>query len=441
MFSVKFTCVVAAFVISLSAVVWMAIGDERRAAERTFDEIEAADGMNAAVLARESALRGFAQTRRMSFLEPYDESMDALADASDRASDLSGGDVGRLAAIATQDQLAERWAASANDAIIRIRNGRPVSYESALARSALIARFSEANDELRTLIRARGDAAHRTALMRVVLLIVLLSAAFATASVLIARGVRRRDAERRDVAERYYTSQREFAETLQVTSSEVEAHALVKRHLERSLPQTQVAVLNRNNSQNRLEATTPLPDTSPIARALADASPGSCVAIRLGRTHARSDAAEPLLACSICSDLPRSTCVPSLVGGEVIGSVLVSHDEALDRSHLNRIEESVGQAAPVLANLRNLAVAEIRASTDVLTGLPNTRALRESLIRMLAQAARSELPFSAVLCDLDHFKQINDVYGHDRGDEALASCSAALRAGLRASDLAGRYGG
>ena len=60
---------------------------------------------------------------------------------------------------------------------------------------------------------------------------------------------------------------------------------------------------------------------------------------------------------------------------------------------------------------------------------------------MIAQSARSEQPLAAILCDLDHFKQINDVYGHDKGDEALAAASGALRVGLRESDLAGRYGG
>jgi len=51
------------------------------------------------------------------------------------------------------------------------------------------------------------------------------------------------------------------------------------------------------------------------------------------------------------------------------------------------------------------------------------------------------MPLSAILCDLDHFKQINDVYGHDKGDEALAAAAAMLRSGLRESDIAGRYGG
>jgi diguanylate cyclase (GGDEF)-like protein len=73
--------------------------------------------------------------------------------------------------------------------------------------------------------------------------------------------------------------------------------------------------------------------------------------------------------------------------------------------------------------------------------MPNSRAARDTLKRMVAQAARSESPLAAVLLDLDHFKQINDTYGHGAGDDVLASVGAALTAGVRTSDFAGRYGG
>jgi diguanylate cyclase (GGDEF)-like protein len=101
----------------------------------------------------------------------------------------------------------------------------------------------------------------------------------------------------------------------------------------------------------------------------------------------------------------------------------------------------VTQAAPVLANLRNLATAEIRAATDALTGLPNNRAVQDTVKRMVAQAARSVAPLSEALLDLDHFKRINDAYGHGRGDEVLAAVAATLRSSIRDSDFVGRYGG
>ena len=94
--------------------------------------------MLAAILARESALRGYGQARRASFLEPYDEASATFAAAADQARVLAKGRLDELAAIAEQQRLAERWAGSANDAIIRLRNRRPVSGESALVRSDLI---------------------------------------------------------------------------------------------------------------------------------------------------------------------------------------------------------------------------------------------------------------------------------------------------------------
>ena len=437
----RFSAVLVVFVTSVAGVAWTTASAERRIGAREFEERQAAEAMLDALLARESALRGYSESGGEGFLQPYDEATASLAAAADRARNHARRGGEKAAAIAEQERLAERWAGIANDAIIRIRNGRPIPAESTATRASLVERFERANDDLLELIADESAEAHRGAVRRAVLLIVLLSAGFAaTGAFLLVRMRRREERRQRDEAF-YYASQREFAETLQVTENEGEAHALLKRHLERSLDAAEIVVLNRNNSQNRLEAATPVDPASRLARTLVDSSPGSCLAIRLGRAHAQSLDDEPLLTCGLCGGRERTTCVPSLVGGEVIGSVLVAHELPLSPSERSRIDESVSQAAPVLANLRNLAVAEVRAATDALTGLPNARSLRESLVRMVAQAARSKLSLSAVLCDLDHFKQINDVYGHEKGDQALAVASAALRSALRESDLVGRYGG
>ncbi len=236
--------------------------------------------------------------------------------------------------------------------------------------------------------------------------------------------------------------QAEFADTLQLASDEDEAHLLLQRHLERTLAATGAVVLNRNNSADRLEAVTPLPGGSPLAETLRGAEPRSCLAVRSGRTH-RLDGTRPaLLGCPVCGPCPgSSTCVPLTVGGEVIGSVLLSHPVPYGEAEDQRIQESVGQAAPVLANLRNLAVAEIRAATDGLTGLPNKRAVTDAMKRMFAQASQTASPLGLLVLDLDHFKQVNDRLGHPVGDQVLASVGAVLRSVLRARDFAGRNGG
>jgi diguanylate cyclase (GGDEF)-like protein len=239
----------------------------------------------------------------------------------------------------------------------------------------------------------------------------------------------------------------EFADTLQIAGDEEEAHRLLQRHLERTLPGARAVVLNRNNSADRLEAVTPLPAGSPLPGTLRGAEPRSCLAVRSGRVHREGGGRPALLSCPVCAAVPgTSCCVPLTVGGEVIGSVLLSRPAPYPEAPYSEIEEqrigeAVQQAAPVLANLRNLAVAEIRAATDGLTGLPNKRAVTDALKRTFAQAATTQAPLALLLLDLDHFKQVNDQRGHAVGDQVLASVGATLRSVLRTGDFAGRNGG
>ena len=248
--------------------------------------------------------------------------------------------------------------------------------------------------------------------------------------------------ERRAVGAKHAEVQSEFVDTLQVTSREEVAHDLLKRQVERSIAGSSVVVLNRNNSADRLEATTVLLGDSSLKASLTDAKPSSCLAVLFARTHNEDPEREPLTHCEVCGKTERrTTCEPLLVGGEVIGSVLVEHSEPLREDETTALRESVSQAAPVLANLRNLALAEFRASTDALTGLPNKRAIQDTTKRMAAQASRTVAPLSAIVLDLDHFKQINDTFGHERGDDVLAAVGAVLSATIRASDFVGRNGG
>ena len=229
---------------------------------------------------------------------------------------------------------------------------------------------------------------------------------------------------------------------MQVAEDQQEGHELLSSHLKRWVPDTAVRVLVRNNSADRLESAVALPEDDPIAPALGHAKPRSCLSVRLSRPVRQGENSDEVLTCEVCGIAEgQSVCQPLLVGGEVIGSVLVTGERDLDEDGTQRIQDSVTQAAPVLANLRNLSLAERRASTDSLTGLPNRRGLDDTLKRMVAHANRTHTPVSLIAIDLDHFKTINDTCGHDGGDEVLAAFGVMLRANLRGADVAARAGG
>lgn len=82
-----------------------------------------------------------------------------------------------------------------------------------------------------------------------------------------------------------------------------------------------------------------------------------------------------------------------------------------------------------------------QASTDELTGLLNRRSLMQWGAKLVEQSAASGAPLGVVMLDLDHFKEINDTFGHKTGDEVLRCVAQCLHSGLRQGDVLGRYGG
>lgn len=99
-------------------------------------------------------------------------------------------------------------------------------------------------------------------------------------------------------------------------------------------------------------------------------------------------------------------------------------------------------AAYEQARLRQRAMeAEAEADLDSLTGLPIRRALLRNFRRDMAAARRHNRPLTVAVLDLDHFKSVNDTYGHLMGDMVLKTFAEVMRQSLRASDSAGRWGG
>jgi diguanylate cyclase len=115
-----------------------------------------------------------------------------------------------------------------------------------------------------------------------------------------------------------------------------------------------------------------------------------------------------------------------------------AREQALERNKFeleSRIAERTAELQTKQAEL------EILARTDGLTGLNNRRHFMEQVGHEFRRTQRQERPLSIVMIDLDHFKQVNDTYGHQVGDRVLAGVARVLRDTIRATDLVGRFGG
>ena len=134
-------------------------------------------------------------------------------------------------------------------------------------------------------------------------------------------------------------------------------------------------------------------------------------------------------------------CFPMLVGGDPIGVLGVSSEPRLTEPQ--RIVLTAA-AALLAVSLKNAELFQKLHTTSVRDGLTGcaTRAHGMAVIESeLSRARRSKLPLSLLMLDLDHFKQINDRFGHLCGDAVLAAVGERMKAVLRGSDLKCRYGG
>jgi diguanylate cyclase (GGDEF)-like protein len=107
-----------------------------------------------------------------------------------------------------------------------------------------------------------------------------------------------------------------------------------------------------------------------------------------------------------------------------------------------QLQEANSQQKELLLELDRLYHEQARAAiTDAVTGLPNHRAVMSRLDEEIARCQRSQGAFAIVFVDLDHFKQVNDTWGHRAGDAILREVASRLSTGVRAEDFVGRYGG
>ena len=134
--------------------------------------------------------------------------------------------------------------------------------------------------------------------------------------------------------------------------------------------------------------------------------------------------------------------VPLSADGKAVGALVVEHGGArVERRVVAMLGQFAAHAALALKNSWLLQQVQRLAETDGLTGLANRRTFETTLERELSRAARSGEPVTLVMVDVDHFKKLNDTYGHQVGDEVLEHVAQVLASACRDFDTAARYGG
>lgn len=134
--------------------------------------------------------------------------------------------------------------------------------------------------------------------------------------------------------------------------------------------------------------------------------------------------------------------VPLVAGDEALGALLLTGRKgAFDAAAQRILGILANQAAAALSNVRLLERIAGMAMHDGLTGLHNRRAFDEALLNTVSREKRQGGRFALVILDVDHFKKLNDSFGHPAGDAALRNTAQVLERHLRRGDQAARYGG
>lgn len=171
----------------------------------------------------------------------------------------------------------------------------------------------------------------------------------------------------------------------------------------------------------------------------------ACWGLRRGRLHWVGPH-RPGLRCQhshLDPAIGATLCIPMIAQGETLGLLHLSAENPdwLPDNKQQLAQTVAEQIALAIANLKLRETLQTQSTHDALTGLFNRCYLGEALTREMARAHRNQGSIGVVMVDLDHFRSINDTYGHDAGDYVLQLVAQSLQEQLHDSDLVCRYGG
>ena len=232
-----------------------------------------------------------------------------------------------------------------------------------------------------------------------------------------------------------------LGELLQTCTSREEVFSAGLGFAPRIFPHTRGAIALLNGGRNLAEVVGSWSDCQLPAAVF---EPNACWALRTGHPHLVV-AGDNTARCAHAAGVkPTYLCIPILAQGEALGTLHVqTSDEkpSLGEAELSFKTTFAEQIGLSIANIRLREALRTQSIRDPLTGLYNRRYLEEMLEREIRRAVRAEQSLGILMLDLDHFKKINDTYGHDAGDAVLRETASFLVKSIRAEDIVCRFGG
>lgn len=235
-------------------------------------------------------------------------------------------------------------------------------------------------------------------------------------------------------------------ELLQNCHREEEIYQILKRVLGELFPGAMGACYLLNHSETQLEIVSHWGETETGFETVLE--PESCWAFRRGQRHGAGCANCPEVRCDhIPESVIHFVCIPLLGQGKVIGVLYLQPVKPSNLTsqvfshYVDLLSSAADTISLSLSNLRLRNSLRDLSIRDSLTGLYNRRYMEEGLERELDRAQRQGHCVSVVMLDVDHFKILNDTYGHDAGDTTLRRIADQMKHFRSGSDIVCRFGG
>lgn len=259
-------------------------------------------------------------------------------------------------------------------------------------------------------------------------------------AIFVVRSLRRRD--RGTVARGYRTElETRLQRALEMIHDESAAYPVVEKAIDLSTGGRPAELLVADSSRAHFHQVVAI-DRGGQWSGCSVAAPSECPAAVRGQSQSFHSSTD-LDACPYLADRPygpcSAVCVPLSIAGKTVGVVHTTgpDKQPLDNDSVAALELVARKAGERVGMLRAFSRSQTQAHTDPLTGLLNRRSLEDRAHELDKGSQRYVVAFA----DLDRFKMLNDVHGHDTGDRALRLFARVLRDSVRPNDIPARYGG